>query len=1053
MNQRPFWYFLPYINNRTAWKPIGFPSIFIIPFGVDGGGNVLSRTQPSTIEVSVLDNVTRNKVAGHQNLDLFFPDRELFTVRLSSREIRDRMIEIGDFESDKDWVYIINRNGLRGRIPNVINGLYYDLSDVMVDVENLSSGRYQLSYKAIVGKRVYDNNDSIICIKDNEVDSIYSNVDFVHPGEIIEQFKKNTPSIWFSNVKLSEEPIFKIYKPITDCLQNVYDEQNILARLNFVNSLYPETTPYLSRILGWDIPYFPKSLDSLRTNILRYTTYLQKNRGTLKAVNELFQLFGFEVLISNLWFDIDNSDLVSPSYDSDKIGIEDIEVTDILESGLISPGFYQNRIPLVSKPSVRFEDSHFVRIYSDIELIGFTVDIGGDAHNDIDNIIKNDNLHLIDQIEGFRKRHTVVVDKDGNISSEYFTNRIINSDSIKINFLDPSVEFSLSGHWNDDNEVIYLFARYRHQSVRVSSELLSRRSNYFDIKLVEPIDSDSLTGLVLDYVLEFLYRIKAFHSLLRKFLISLELEDAYLVTDYCYGPNLSELPQSDAGKQQVPPAIDPGDIEECSDVRPYKDIDYIYRTRLLRNLIEEYNAYLKYDDREFKSVVLGALQLQYPDLDRAEGYYNEYGQDIFKGGYEVSREFGYIDLYSFPNNFAEIKPIEYFDYSFKYFNADSRDMNFSKYSMIDLYTNTVKPDSLFNNSETCFKGRVEDNFVINLTSILEESYSNSSCDLVLGNGTYFITVPGIFRYGVENRQIGSKSNKPIYSDIDRWSSTRPQSFGENRRVGINSSRISNQKSELHYTDRNGGLEITWGTLADKSVSMEIQKTNMHFPGTRFVSMSGLREDFVSVHYKLRPWDIDICDERNDQLNTRLEYIDENQYIIFEQLQYIIEGNGQYPDIPNMSNHIGSVINQNEVVHKIYSQHISYWDTDIEQCDYSDVIVTNGDNLFRKLCDGTDGDNVDYLVGYPALTGFVQVEIESGVETFLFLMNSGIKDGSRGYRMLCGEYSEECGDINNFNAANMDNNDIDIKIKSNLDEVASFSEISMDGYIGSMLELI
>jgi hypothetical protein len=208
MNQRPFWHFLPYINNRTGWKPIGFPAILIIPFGIDGNGNLLTRTQPRSIEISVLDTIRRNKVSGHQNRDLFYPYRELFTEHLNIGEISRRIIDISDFDTDDDWIYYTNRLGLSGKVPLATNGLYYDMSDVLIDVENLDSGRYELSYKAVVNKRVYDNNNSVICIED-DIDAIYHNVDFVHPGEIIEELKKNTPSVWFSNIKLSKEPLLQ----------------------------------------------------------------------------------------------------------------------------------------------------------------------------------------------------------------------------------------------------------------------------------------------------------------------------------------------------------------------------------------------------------------------------------------------------------------------------------------------------------------------------------------------------------------------------------------------------------------------------------------------------------------------------------------------------------------------------------------------------------------------------------------------------------------------------------------------------------------------------
>lgn len=1087
MNQRPFWSFLPYINNRTAWKPIGFPAIFIIPFGSDSAGNVLTRTQPIAIEVSILDTVRRNKVVGHQYRDLFFPDREIFTVSLSTKDIASRMIDISDFESDGEFVTIINRNGLIGKVPVVPGGLYYDVSDVLVDVENLQTGRYELSYRATVSRRIYDNNNSVICIDDSQTDVVMSNVDFAHPGEVIEEFKKNTPSIWFSNGKLAQEPLFKLYKPITDSLQNVYDEQTLLARLNFVNDAFPETIPYLSRIVGWDIPYFPKSLDSLRKSILRYTTYFQKNRGTLKSVMELYEMFGLDILIRNLWFDVDNSGLLHPSYDKDGIEISEACAFDILDADIRSPGFYTNKMSLLNRPSTRFENTDFTRVSSDVLISAFVVAVGSDAHQYLLDLCENqstvevqrghvgyqsEQLDAVLDLDGLTRHQQVLVDRTNNVRSDVYSGpaRIINPSSLSIQFLEPNVELTLDGHWSDPSEAVFLFAAYEYQKIEISSELLNRRSNYFDVKLVSPIDSSSNTGLILDYTLEFLYRIKAFHSLLRKFIVTVEFDESYLVTDFCYGPGFSEIPGLDSGEQQVPSPVTVETLPGCSEsVGRYKESDYIYRNRLLRNLKEEFAVYLQYDSREYENVDPGHLQLQYPDISRPFAYYNEYGQDVLVGGYLADRKYGFVDGNDFANNFAEIKPIEYFNYTGSYFDVQRRDMNHSKYSMVESYTRAAFPSTLPTNEIVCFRGRAGDELALNATSENGESYYNAACGLTVGLGTYYITKPGVVRYGVANRSIGSRSIKPIISDLNLLSGGVDATRLEHKRVGINNSRIST-KQELHYWDRTDNFSIGWETLADRSVSLAITKTNMHFPGTRFISMANLENDFSSGLHDLRPWDEELCAETLEI--TVVVGNDGNQYLSFPSVPFAVRGNGVAADIPSLSDHSLSAIVPNDVVHSIYTEHSSYWDTALVPSSSGQTVSLDDPQsaLFDtalacpELFELTGEGLVDYIDGYPAVTGFVDTEPEGpeGDEfQALFLLESGIRDGSKAYRLDCSCNSGPCDDLSQEESENreqdctakLENNDINIAIKSNFNEFVGIQEICFDGSIPSLFELV
>lgn len=1107
MTQRPFWTLLPYINNRTAWRPVSFPAILVVPFGANSNGQPLAQSSPLGVRISILDTIRRNRVSGPFEPNVFFPNRELFTISLNTAEIAARQLDINDFEITGDTIKIINSDGLIGEIPYIPDTLYYDFSDVLISVENLDSGRYQLSYNATINGRIYDSNDFLVCINDETTDSVLRYVDFVHPGEVIDEMKKTTPSIWFSNKPLAEETLITLYKPLSDSLQNVYDEQSLVGRINFVNEAFPETVPYLGRMLGWEIPYFPRSLDPLRRSVLRTTTDFQKMRGTYKGIKELFDLFGFDILIRNLWFDTDDKTLLEPQYGgANGIDLVDTIQFDILETDLRAPGFYTNEIQLRKRPAVSSEFDNFIQIGSDVTIEAYAVEVDTPAHQALLDYVEqfqntntastqetnqgfiNDDLIAFIQGQNFLATQIINLNSDGDLVSETQTGlrRIISTEQIEIDPIKPVTSLVLDGHWPDPNVAIFAFASYRSQIISPSFQLEDRRSNFFDVRLSTTVDANTPTSIILDYALEFLYRIKAFHSLLRRIFITTEASEVYLVGDYCYGPGLSRLSTSDVGQQQVPPAIIPeGELDECTQqdarILGYKESDIAYRDQVTAGLIEEWTAYTGYDSRPYDPVQLSFIP-QFPNNGRPLGVYNEYGQDAYVGSYTVTRAFQVETPSVFVNQNNQIRPIQYFGYSTGGNGAENRCTGFRHKDILEYYIPYTPAPNLQVRRPICFKGRVNDELAINLHVPFDEPYVLGACRIKMGFGSYFTTPrqSTIVQDGAKDRCIGSRTPKPIISSCREISGEKFADVwaGRQGRVGVDPIRVNgNTDSVLHFWDRPEPLDASWDSAAVRIANLGIQRTNMHFPGTRFISMGNYDGEFVSSVYDLRPWDQDVCFQT---LNPTIEIrTDGNEYLVFDRRAYSFVGNGIEADLPEMGSPTVSSVPDLEVVQAIYSQFadddcpgLCPWDTNIAANDgvfeISDIGGTAGvtiaDALFRSVRE-CGGALIDFADGYPCVVGPQALTPEVGgpflgpvpvlPATYLFLMNSGIRDGSRGVRLDCDCLAAPCGLTDPEPTCDVSDTPDQLVAESRLvlPETVSICEFLMDGTIPSMIELI
>jgi hypothetical protein len=149
-----------------------------------------------------------------------------------------------------------------------------------------------------------------------------------------------------------------------------------------------------------------------------------------------------------------------------------------------------------------------------------------------------------------------------------------------------------------------------------------------------------------------------------------------------------------------------------------------------------------------------------------------------------------------------------------------------------------------------------------------------------------------------------------------------------------------------------------------------------------------------------------------------------------------------------------------------------WDTDIAANDGifdvpnlgGTVGVTITDTIFRSVND-CGGVLVDFADGYPCVVGIVPATPDIGgpycftpatpPTSFQFLLNSGIRDGSKSIRMDCDCLSAPCGPTDQQVECTVEESADRYEIESVLvlPETVDTCEILMDRTIPSMFELI
>jgi hypothetical protein len=1067
----------------------------------------------AAVRIVIEDVPQKALVAGQIPIGLMSPDHEIYAKNVSLSELIDRMIHpemqlfyrITGIDSKGnqiltpvDYADVVggdlmqyttasnhttaedlleidpatNKPYPRNVIPYYPTANYYDLSDIVIDTEQLPPDWYNLSYQAQYYARVESSSTpgQLNCIDiTRKATSVYR-FRINHPGQIMEETVRMTPVPYMTSDKKSEDTTIEFYRPFTDALQDIFDEQYLLGSVNWVDWITPQYVPYLSYLLGLDLPYYPQSLYRLRKTMLRNVVRLQKLKGSRNAIYDMFELFGQIVYINKLYWSVDGKRLIRPgeklpsNYADQEITIETRCQVEPVLVGYNTSGFGELTIPLLHRPSYTSEtygivnvsqdgaitlDAYLVRkntigagtvsINQTIDLIGssttFTTDfavgdtiiVSGETVRTISAIVDDTHLTvtsafqnittnttytylsktykrleqiacdigtancnndpgnynptncampslLNSEVDGVESWSRVIIDQSsitGNPDEDRstgdqppFTHHGVSIDR-KANLLhltfNGAIQFDdkygLQGTNAPDNELLlYAFAVYHHEQLVVPDKIKNLYSNRFDIQLLTQ-EGEQIGGDVLEFLIDYLFKIKAFHSLLNTLIYHASLNETYQVTPFCVGGDIEQRYDIDAGKLQVPPAIIPhAPIGNCS-IDPsdlgYKPEDIALRKKILENLggdAGEFQSwinvkqYLKqkatidnptpiYIDRDV--IQIGDERLApTPAADNTDCRFTYRGQNRLVPGDDIYGNTVVYDPTPFSNDLStasqsalDLSPITTGAHGTFYPTGPEASSNHdsSEYGPFVKEFSTAPATfcELDGISDYCYKGRVEDEILHRMTMVSSEQYQATPCKINFGKGIYYsFTATSELTNSIQGPALKQSYNTNLAPTnnnfLDRLLRGYDTVQGEN----------------IHFTDR---AYLVEGTLGEKNLlalqrfGLGIQVPLMHFPGTRFATFNKLKADFTDPKWMAKPWDDKYstsCGPYNQScskptyLNARLELNTAgDQYLVFDNTPFTITANGLYPDIPSFGSHIldtNSNFNEDDVVHAIYS---------------------------------------------------------------------------------------------------------------------------------------
>lgn len=630
IRNNPHFVLFPVNNARTGYKPYSMPILYVEPRRINPDGSGIPGSASLRVKYKVVDAPDSAKVAGSFNQNIRIPEQSLFEIELSDIDLLQRKLDLrsmefvdsnGNVKSFIDAVegdffkYIVTgTNTTKGSNPRDLvkyypDAIYYDVSNVEINVDQLPRPkRYHFIWEGIFFRRIATVTNGLKCISD-EMGITQKVLEVNHPGDVHEFMFKSTPGFYFDYEEFSTatDPTLEFYRPLADALQDVFDEQELLDGINHINKIPAELIPYLSFLIGWDLPNFPGTTDNLRRTFLERGSELQKLKGSKRVINELFETFGFTVDIINLWNSLDGNSLVS-------LQNQEVTQTDLLLYNYKSQGFGVGDIPFIFTPQKNSEIVLFAWLVSEgSPAYDQLITISNNLSNDLE--YANQNINIINKngiIEpifvnsiGKNTGNGVIGYSEVIVGSDSFSvgRPILNHNNIKYNNVQNILSLFFDHEMSVNDGKIFIFTSYKRNKIIIPEELSNTRSNKFDIEILnrngEPIDYNLLLSL-----LDFLFKLKAFHSILRKIKTSINVTDVYNVTDICIDGEDPFKRDTTLGELQTSPAIMPVDTDECIDdiSRGFKDSDYKLRNTILNGLEEEFQGWkLLSDNCEYTS--------------------------------------------------------------------------------------------------------------------------------------------------------------------------------------------------------------------------------------------------------------------------------------------------------------------------------------------------------------------------------------------------------------------------------------------------------------------
>lgn len=621
IRNNPHFVLFPINNNRTGYQPFALPVLYVEPRRIDENGNGIADTEALAVRYYVVDAPDPARVNGPFNQNLRIPDESLFEIQLSAVDLTTRQLDLRglrffgqdgieksfvDAEEGDTFEYTM-RGPIAGSTPTSTtvyypDAYYYDVSDIAINPDQLPRPkRYFFVWESIFFRRLPTATGDFKCLaSDQGLAQLIFDVN--HPGDVHEHMFRLTPMLYFDfeNNNIQDDPTLKFYRPFADILQDLFDEQNFLDGVNQIDTIPAEYIPYLAFLIGVDLPNFPGTTDNLRRSILRRGAGLQKLKSSRRVLVELFDMFGFVVDIINLHASVDGNCYLAPN---DGLDTQLVTQTDIVLSDFAAAGFGVGEVPFVYRPRRDSQVALHAWIVEDgsvkyQELLAISDGLSSDLESEnIDGTSVNVNGILepsfvsdigIAPQNGIIGYSTVVVgDTDGSMGRP-----VLNSNNIIYNRTTNTLNLFFDHELSvDRNAKVFVFASYERLKINIPSQLSNTRTNKFDVEFISRQDI-TIDFNLLQFLLDFVFNLKGFHSLLRKIKVPIECFDVYNVIDTCVDGKDPFEPGTDLGDLQSPPAIIPIDPSCQEDgERGFNNSDLILRNLILEGLEHEFQAW------------------------------------------------------------------------------------------------------------------------------------------------------------------------------------------------------------------------------------------------------------------------------------------------------------------------------------------------------------------------------------------------------------------------------------------------------------------------------
>lgn len=839
-NQPSFLRF-PIQNARTGFKPMALPVILVVPRRRNENGTVIGDSNVFDVKYFIAQAPDPAKVAGPFNAGILVPPLDQFVINVNSLQLSDVLIPVSsqtfigpdsevksfdDAQEGDQFEYTLIRGSVRSTVPFFPDADYYDLSNFAIDVEDLPRPkRYLFVWQASYNRRVeisasVSSVQGQACVNVGDTAVAQFKIEVNHPGEVHNEMFQRTPPLYFEDaidnpIRLADDQTLEFYRPFADLLQDIFDEQIFLNGINHIDKIPAQLIPYLAFLIGWDLPNFPGVTDAVRRSVLRQAVKLQQLKGSKRAIVELFDIFGFTIDIINLWFSADGTRLIGPG-ESLPAALSDQEISsetrcqiDPLTIDFKTNGFGQLEIPLIQRPTGNITISAFLVKAGDTrDALGEAVEqltqdpsslesqcvqtLGGNVvPQALLDTLPDDDSTLIATSEVF------VDITSGRSDSAVSSSQIPLINDLGVTYDSEKNLISVTfDHYLDfsDDTFIYLFATYPYDKITVPPSLENLRSNRFDVRILLKT-GETPNPQLFEFLMNFVFKLKAFHSLLRKIIFRLDLIQTYNVQDLCFGED-SQL--------QVPPPVIPEETEgQCADetsTQGFKEQDLRLRELIFNSLLDDFQSWKSLDGTHESDPLLDKL-LNLP-VNKPEGEQCQFTQ--------------------FGQGRVTLTPDVDLDH-----NEDPRQKVCDERPPI--------PDN-------CFTGRVKDNLNLASRFALKEVVRCRPCGIGMGSGFYWLYPSTEFT----NQRDGFGELKGQFPNglLGR------QAFKYDNRIPY-SLHFSDRPFLIEGQLRSDRL------LAYERPSLEVDKDTIGFAGHRFISMANLMNDFTHPIYKARPWDDDV----------------------------------------------------------------------------------------------------------------------------------------------------------------------------------------------------